>query len=347
MISWLFLISWGLITFIYNGSVNEILLLKPIRQILILLFVTIIVSKTNLLFSDVCNTIIIAALLNTLVICLQLYGHNGLGNPDFLMPMSFDSELNVPFRKPGVFAGYPHSGLLSLFAIVCIVDKVKTIKTKYFVTLFLVLFFSLIVTSRTGLILSFVPISWLFLKSLSSKKILLKSIIVINLNVFGLIAVLSTLPADTFDVAFEGFINYRESGSFSTSSQQALNSSYIIPQKVSTYIFGNGLSNRTDADTNIDDGYQSLLYGGGVIYFIISLLLFLIYYLFTIKHERLKDNRLIISILYIIILIANYKVDCLFSRVISEIFSLFLAVSLFSRKDNFSDNESRILYSTK
>ena len=344
--SWIFLILWSFITLIYNGTVNEVLILKPIRQIIIILFLIIIISKTKLSFTDIYKVIIISALINTFVISLQLYGHNVLGTPDFLMPISFDSELNVPFRKPGVFAGYPHSGLLSLFAIVCIVNKVNKIKIQYFILLFLILFFSLIVTSRTALMLSFLPIGWLFAKSLRSKKIFVKSLIFSIVVVLGLISILDILPADTTNVAFEGFINYKENGTFNTESQQGLNNSYIIPQKIATYLFGNGLANRTDVDTNIDDGYQSLLYGSGLIYFFISILLFFTYYLVTLKNSGPK-NLIIISILYAIILIANYKVDCLFSRVISEIFTMLLVVSVCSKRYKLFNNEGPILYSSK
>ena len=150
----------------------------------------------------------------------------------------------------------------------------------------------------------------------------------IILGIWGITSILVILPEDTTNVAFEVFKNFSDSGSFKTQSQQGLNDSYIIPNKISTYLFGNGLFNRTDVDTNIDDGYQVLLYGGGVFYFLTTMFLFFFYFFVTIKNCTSKDNRIVIYLIYIIILIANYKVDCLFSRVISDVLVLFLAESL-------------------
>ena len=77
---------------------------------------------------------------------------------------------------------------------------------------------------------------------------------------------ISILPEQTFNVAFEMFINYSRTGSFITLSQESLNSSYMLPNNLTTYLFGNGLQNRTDVNTNVDDGYQAVLYGGGLLY---------------------------------------------------------------------------------
>lgn len=325
---WGILIFWSILIFFVNGKVNEVLILKPLRQILMLMLVYSILRKSKLKVVEIYKIIIISAIINTIVICIQLYGHNVLGDQQYLMPSSFEEELNVPFRKPGVFSGYPHAGLLSLIAIISLINFVKSIKIKYFVFIFIFLFFSLIVTSRTALLLSIFPFIWLISKSVKSREVFSRFLVLIILGIWGITSILVILPEDTTNVAFEVFKNYSESGSFKTQSQDALNSSYIIPNKISTYLFGNGLFNRTDVDTNIDDGYQVLLYGGGVFYFLTTMFLFFFYFFVTIKNCTSKDNRIVIYLIYIIILIANYKVDCLFSRVISDVLVLFLAESL-------------------
>lgn len=322
---WSILILWSIIIYLINGKIDSIYLLKPLRQIMLLILVFSIVRRTNISYNEVLIIVIIAALINTIVICLQLYGHNILGIQNFLVTSSFDSELDVPFRKPGLMAGYPHAGLLSVIAIICLLNFVKSIKKTYFLVILFLLSFSLVVTSRTALLLSFLPFSLLVIESLKSKRVMVRLILFMCIGTTGMVMILNALPEDTSNVAFEMFVNYSEKGKFTTESSSSTTKSYIIPEKISTYMFGNGLHNRTDVDTNIDDGYQVLVYGGGVFYFVITLLLFFSYFKFSLGAGEYKK---VIYLIYLILLIANYKTDCIFSRVISDILVLFLSVSL-------------------
>lgn len=328
LLLWFLLIVWSFIVYAINGEINSIFFLKPLRQIFLLTLIFSIVRRTNISINEVFIIVIIAAIINTIVICLQLYGHNVLGIPHFLITSSFDEELDVPFRKPGLMAGYPHAGLLSLIAIICLLNFVKSIKKIYFLSALALLTFSLVVTSRTALLLSVFPFFFLYLYSLKSKKIMLRLFMFIGISLWGLGSIISILPRDTYNVAFEMFINYSENGKFTTKSSSATTSSYIVPEHISTILFGNGLNNRTDIDTNIDDGYQVLVYGAGLFYFILTLFLFYYYFKSSLSACDNRIKKHIIYLIYLVLVIANYKVDCLFSRVISDILVLFLAVGL-------------------
>jgi hypothetical protein len=338
IIIWLLLLVWSLSLFFINGSFNDVLILKPLRQIIMLTLVYSIFRRTNLEFTDICKIVITAALINTLVIYLQLYGQNVLGIQGFLMPNSFDMELDVSFRKPGLFSGYPHAGLLSLMAIICLLNFTKTMKTIYFVLIQTCLITSLILTSRTALLLSLLPFFVFFMRSFKSKGTLAKFWTFLVIGVWIIVSILSILPEDTTNVAFEVFKNYSETGSFKTSSQEGLNNSYVLPKHLTTYLFGNGLHNRTDLDTNVDDGYQSLVYGGGLLYLFTTLILFYIYSATTLRTLKNNLQRRTIYMIYFVVFIANYKADCMFSRVISDVLVLFLALSLNYKTEDNLDN---------
>jgi hypothetical protein len=333
---WVLLLVWSLSILLINGSFNDTLILKPFRQIIMLTLVLSIFRRTNLKFLDVCKIVVIAAVVNTMVIYLQLYGHNALGIQGFLMPESFDMELDVSFRKPGVFSGYPHAGLLSLIAIICLLNFIKSIKSIYFVLILTCLTTSLILTSRTALLLSLLPFSIFFTRSIKSKDAFVKFWMFLIIGIWIIVSLLAILPKDTFNVAFEMFRNYSETGSFKTSSQASLNDSYVLPRYLTTYLYGNGLNNRTDFDNNVDDGYQSLLYGGGLLYLFMTLTLFYIYFISTIASLKSRLHKYTIYMIYLIVVIANYKADVMFSRVISDVLVLFLAVSLNHKTDHVS-----------
>lgn len=335
---WNFILLWGLlfsiavISFTYNGRINEILILKPLRQIILFFFIVKIFKDLKIKPHEVKGIILIASLINITVIALQLYGHLVLQKPNFLLFPNFDHALSVPFRKPGVFAGYPHSGLLSLFALTILLIERRSIKYNFFfIILLFLLLMSLVLTSRTALILSLIPLTWFFFKSIKRFNKIKNFFFLLPILIVSINYTFKWLPKDSFNVAFEAFINFSKNGSFYTESQAALNSSYLLPNNLSTYLIGNGLTNRTDFDTNIDDGYQNLIYGAGIFYFFLTLSLFYLYFLKTRSYCSSKVEKIFTSMLYFIILIANYKVDSLFSRLTSEIFTMYLVSSYYSK----------------
>lgn len=328
MLVWIILITWSLVLYLINSRIDSIFILKPFRQIVLLILIISIVSRININYEDIYKIVIISAVINTIIICLQLYGHNILNEPNFMMPSSFVETVNVPYRKPGLMAGFPHAGLLSLIAIICLLNFIKSIKIIYLLTILPLLAFSLIVTSRTALVLSIIPFFFLFIDATKEKKILFRFLSLIIICFWAISVILSFLPQDTVNFAFEMFINYAEKNELSTASTKALNSSYVFPSHLATLLLGNGLYMRTDINTNIDDGYQVLIYGGGLFYFVVIILLFAYYFTITLNSSISKLQKRTIYLIYAILLIANYKVDCIFSRVISDILVLFLALSL-------------------
>ena len=97
-------------------------------------------------------------------------------------------------------------------------------------------------------------------------------------GVYAIIYILSILPEDTFNVAFEVFINFLNNKGFSSQSSTALLDSYYFPNNLTTLFFGNGNFMRNDLQLNVDDGFQIMLYGCGIIYLILNCIIFIYYY---------------------------------------------------------------------
>ncbi len=146
------------------------------------------------------------------------------------------------------------------------------------------------------------------------------------------------LPEDTFTHSFELFLNYSENKSFSTLSTDASLDSYMWPQKTITWFLGNGKYMTNDYNLNVDDGFQIPFYGGGLIYLILILYVYFWYFYKSISRVKPYFKRVTIFSIFFIVFIANAKLDTIFTRVISDILTMFLALGLYSKfnQDDYS-----------
>ncbi|MHA8076046.1 hypothetical protein [Aquirufa sp. TARAVU-A1A] len=331
VVIWLILMALSFLSFIILGTIDLQFILKPCRQIVLLALLLIAADRLQLKIDDVFKIIIIAAVINFLFIALQLFGHNFWGIPGFLLPPTFNEEVDAPFRKPGLMSGYPHAGLLGLLALQCLIYFNRRMSRIFFVLLFSILTLTLIVTSRTALMLAIIPFSMLILLSFKSKKALSGILLFLFFGVILIANIIKMLPEDTFTHSFEIFLNYNESKSLNTLSTDATLESYVFPLKTSTWLIGNGKYMTNDYNLNVDDGFQIPLFGGGVIYLIITVCLYFYYFFKSTYRLKSTFKKYTISCIFLIVFIANFKLDTIFTRVLSDILTLFFAIGLQSK----------------
>lgn len=331
LVVWLILLTFTLTSYIFFGRIDFQFILKPCRQIVLLSLILIIIDRLQLKVEHVFKVIIIAALINCIIIAMQLVGHNYFSISGFMLPSSFNEEVDAPFRKPGLMSGYPHAGILSLIALQCLIYFNRRINRLLFVILFSFLTLSLIVTSRTALLLAIVPFVTFFMRGFKSKKALSGIILFIGIGISLITYIINMLPEDTFTHSFELFLNYSESKSFNTLSTDASIESYMLPLKTSTWLLGNGKYMTNDYNLNVDDGFQIPLYGGGVIYLIITICLYFYYFFKSTYRLKPTFKKYTIGCIFLIVFIANFKLDTIFTRVISDILTLFFAIGLQSK----------------
>ncbi|KEK27739.1 hypothetical protein [Shewanella xiamenensis] len=321
---WFGLFILALISFLYHGSVSTQALLKPLRQILLISFLCTLYSKFNFKLEQILSIIVYASAINALVVIIQYV--TGLlipGNAgDFLMNPGFDNEINMVWRKPGLFAGYPHAAVLSAFgSVVSMLLIIRTTKYKYYLT-FLLSFITLFITSRTGLMLGMLGITLLlpYLMFSSKKNFMLLVVLGICVAIFFIFIIESgVLAKDTIPMMFEIFINLAEGRGASSASQTALYESFSYDVNyVSTLLFGNGLEHNADNGFNVDAGFQQSFFTSGffgliITHFIFFLMLGRIIYN-PMSGWKLNLNIFVFFFLFLCIFVANLKAGFMFSR---------------------------------
>lgn len=333
---WFVLFVISLITELYHGYVNDILLIKPIRQIIILFLLGYIFYSIKDKYRVAIFVIIVSAILNGLVVFTQ-YSLNAFGySDDWLIMPGFDADINVVFRKPGLTAGYPIAGLLGVFGFIATVAMLLSVKssgkskllnptpiTLYFFSM--LIFFSTFITSRMALYMLFGVMLFTFTIFINSK-VLMKfyfSFFLIGTLVIVLLFNFELVHHDTINVMLEVFLNFQESGELKSSSAESTFDSWLtLPQHISTLLVGNGLMNRSDEDTNLDAGYQIVFFGGGLIYFLIFQFLFYLYFFVSYRNTRVTAYKLFVALSFFLTVISEFKGGTMFARVVGDCLSL-------------------------
>lgn len=137
------------------------------------------------------------------------------------------------------------------------------------------------------------------------------------------------IHSDTVKVMFELFINFANGDGVKSQSGSALIDSYTnnYPQYISTVLFGNGLTIKSDIGLTVDSGLQILLFGGGIITLILYYYLFILYY--KLSKIREKDLFITYGLIFLLLFISNLKGAFLFGRPVGDAFLILVLGSFF------------------
>ncbi|MEZ8631952.1 hypothetical protein AB6D56_15500 [Vibrio lentus] len=345
---WFLSFILALFSYLYHEQISTQILFKPIRQIIILTSVYLIVCYHRFSVDEVLRIIYVAAFVNALVIIIQFA--TGIFIPgsqgDFLLNPNFNREINMAWRKPGLFAGYPHSALLSAFGSVIglyFMRKASGIKE---IVIYFITFLSLFLSSRTGLMLGFFGILILlpyYLKYRISNTAyfitLIASIIIVMKVAINNIPLVQV----TFDQMFEVFINIAQGKGVSSSSTDDLMSSYAFPiEHLSTFFFGNGYPHHADNYANVDSGVQISFFAGGFFHLLIVHLVYFYMWYRSVKCFKFGSSIFVlINLLYFFVFVANFKGGFLFSRGPSDaLLLLFLSCFFIRERSNLNKDFS-------
>jgi len=281
---------------VLNNS-NDIEFIKyPLSLVFILLagyFVHFIIKKVhNTITYKIVISYIIAAVLVQIIISVIAFVSPAVN--DALQSIQNISDLDISkleettgLRLNGFGSTFFGAGIINGFALLSIAALVKQKNNSRSKTIYLSFAFVVILAlgsmmSRTTLVGGILAILFLFIPA---KKIN-KKIVKIKLRFFGyillipvlIIITVSTLfPRFTQDLetaaafGFELFVNYYETGSFSTASTEATENMYVFPDNAKTYIIGDGHYYIKPGDPSAgyykstDVGYLRLIYYFGII----------------------------------------------------------------------------------
>lgn len=313
----------------YEKIIAEEIFFKPARLILILVMLSICFSTIATSIRTVENVIIVAAVVNGAIIFVQYVLHNMGISIDFMLAPGFSEEVNAPFRKPGMVAGYPIAGLLGVYGVTVLLNRLSKEGGKYTLSLFIVCSMSVLLTSRMALLmLIFVVFVYGIYSLFVGSKL-----VWVGIGFIGIIPasaiLLGVVHHDTINVMFELFINYKDEGQFSSLSGAALLESYgHWPQSLESFMLGNGFSAKSDDGYTVDSSAQIMLFGGGVLALIGYNLLLIFYFITTLKYSK---AHLLIFIIFVLDIIANVKMNSLFSRVIGDVLTLLFVSHVYTR----------------
>ena len=293
-------------TVIFNGTHDYEFIKYPVSLVLILLAGYFIYKKKKkshrqLSYETVMYYIICAVLIQVL---LALISFLSPAFSDLLLSIQTFSELDISkieetatLRLTGFGSTFFGAGIVNGYALICIAVLLKNKNIKWRNILFLSTSFLLIFTlgmmmSRTtiigagiAIIYLFIPSYYLSLRLLKNKFRFFMGMIIIPAVGIYIISLFSPktmqLLETAADFGFEMFINYQETGEFSSKSTDVLQTMFVWPSNAKTYIIGDGKYYNDPGNTAqgyymyTDVGYLRLIYYFGItgllIYFLLQL----------------------------------------------------------------------------
>lgn len=212
---------------------------------------------------------------------------------------------------------------------------------------FIVLLASLIISSRSGFVIviaaAFIYIFMkgfqVFLTLVIEKRFFVRLLVIIILFFVVVSVLLSYLDfllqtrfSSTISRAFEFYIRYTNGEGFSTSSSDSLlNEHYFMPETLKQFLIGLGTYSRPEVLS--DSGVVKMIFGGGVIGAIISMLPMVVLAVVTHRVASLKVYAAYIWILFFVFILTNMKLDQYFGRTFAfHSFILVVIAILVSKK---------------
>lgn len=324
---WLLAFIVAIISYLYHLSIHSEILFKPLRQIAILFLLYGVFSNRRVDVVKLLSAILIACSINSLFVLIQYALDFLYPGQDFsyLYNPNFDQGLDVSFRKPGLYAGYPTSGNMSLFGVliaIYLMVKNASVTNLFF---FMVCFVTLFLSSRMSLLIGCLAIfSYLLYLSLFYPRVRYFTLYTAIL-LFGVVFLSfesGFVNPVTIEIMFEVFINASEGRG--TQSGTALLASYSYPvDYISTLLVGNGSENNADNGRNVDAGVQTVLFTGGVFSLLIYHFLFCYYCLLCGRLPYfLNKESLLFLILFASLFVSNFKGVFLFGRGPGDVLAL-------------------------
>lgn len=322
-----------------NGSVDFEFIKYPLSLVFILLagyFLHFLTLKTfgKINYTIILNFIVAAVLVQVIISLISFLAPSF--NEALLNIQSFN-ELDISkleetsgFRLNGFGSTFFGAGIINGFALLGIAMLIKQKSNPKKNTGFLAFSFIAILAlgammARTTLIGGIIGILFLLIPSskLNRKIIKIKARFFAYLLVLPVVIILLVITlfpgfaksigtAATF--GFEMFVNYSETGSFSTASTDALENMYVFPDNPKTYIIGDGHYYIKPGDPSsgyyksTDVGYLRLIYYFGIIGLLVYILLqYTTVFNATKINTGNKTFRIYIVLVFILCLINNLK----------------------------------------
>jgi hypothetical protein len=327
------------VSIIINGTTDMEFIKYPLSLVFILLagyllhFLTRkVYGKINyiIILDFIIAAVLVQVLIALLAFMIPAFSEALLNIQNFSSLEASKLESTTGFRLNGFGSTFFGAGVINGFALLSIAVMVKQPKISGRRILYLSFAFVAILAlgammARTTLVGGVMGILFLFIPKTTISKRMLKiktkffaymllipaAIIVI---VFALFPSLAESMENAAAFGFEMFVNYSETGSFSTASTDILENMYVFPDNAKTYIIGDGHYYIKPGDPaygyykGTDVGYLRLIYYFGIAGLLIYLMLQYTAVINALKNNP-RDNvfRIYILLVFVLLLINNLK----------------------------------------
>ena len=308
--------------FVNNGDFLPEYILKPIRNIILIIILTYFIQLRKISLHDVLALVVFIITLHSIVIYLQYILYVTDISKDFLYHPSL--TWSSPIRKVGLSTGFPSAGLIIIFSVLISFYLYYIKHSKLFFVLALVQSPALFVTSRAAMYI-YIAVVPLYLLYLSYKKgsilpflgyavFFLAGVIVVYLYLMETVQ-------GSVDKMFVNAVNYYNTGSFHDYSTRHLISDdhLYFPESVKTFLIGNSLGKESGFQQS-DISYVRITIGTGVF----SLIFYLVAYVMLLHNSMsaVKHNyslKLLLVALFLSFFLMSFKGHYVFSRIVGDI----------------------------
>ena len=277
---------------------------------------------------------------------------------DFLFkmkPETVQAVFNDPIKNIDRFRAYALTGSLffelpAAYGVACVMFfRILLIEGQKYITAYkaYVIFFLLIIgislSGRTGFVGLFMGLAWFLYFSYNRLGTILKTVVRVSVGYVVLMSIFylflspkqqSSFLNDLFPFAFEMYYNYTEKGQLRTASTDVTLQLFYYPLGDQTLMWGHGVPSREQYFyRHTDAGYMNALIFGGIPYLLILLVYQALYFIrpSVVAYKRnTRDDTIDLFcfiLLYIYILILEYKDTALGTQHITETIFLFLGSS--------------------
>lgn len=320
-----------------NQGVSFDLVLKPIRNILILLLLYPILRNKELTWEQIFSAIIVAGVINSFIVLLQ-FVFVLKGWDDSLLRVYPAGETAGGLRQPGLSSGYPSSGMLCCIAAATAMSIYFFKKQTTFFWLFLGCLPGVFLSARTAVVLFSVALSIiLFIAILSFRVrflVLFGFLSTILVSAVAMLIANSPKIYEVFYVMFEFVFSYLDDHAIGVrSTDDLVENHYFLPSGVGEWLVGNGKSAWGIDGIPSDVWFVQNLVGVGAIATALYLCAF--FYLFKISLRAASGyRRLIIFFAFVMVFVSSFKGSFIFSRFVGDAATLIGVYALATTRRN-------------
>jgi hypothetical protein len=277
---------------------------------------------------------------------------------DFLFnmkPEGVRTAILDPNRNIDLFRAYALTGsfffeLPAAYGVACVMFfRIQLMEGQRYITgyksyiIFFLLIMGISLSGRTGFVGLFLGLAWYLFFAYNRLGAILKTALKVSVGYVVLLSAFylflspkqqNSFLNDLFPFAFEAYFNYTEKGQFRTASTDVTMQLFYYPLEDQTYAWGHGLiSGEHHSYRHTDAGYMNALIYGGIPYLLILLVYQALYFIrpsvIAYKRNTKEDtiDLFCFILLFIYMLILEYKDTALGTQHITEVIFLFLGGS--------------------